>query len=387
MNKKLTLIGGIGLGAGLMYLFDPDRGKRRRARLRDKAAHGARVVSNAIDKTSRDLGNRVDGLIARVESLFTCKETSDTVLAARVRSKIGRVISHPKAIEVKAEQGRVRLSGPVWASEVERLLSCVASVPGVKEVINSLEAHASAEHISALQGGRERTGKRFALMKVNWSPTARLFAGAAGGLLAAYSARKRGVLGAVTGVAGVGLLSRAVTNMELARLVGIGGSRAISVQKAINIAAPVEEVFEFWKHHENFPSFMSNVRELKETGEGRYHWTVSGPAGISIEWDGRITRLIPNEMIEWESLPGSAVEQKGIVRFKPVAECETSVDIKMTYNPPAGAVGHLVALLFGSDPKSEMDEDLMRMKSLIETGRVPHDAARKQAKVGEASAG
>jgi uncharacterized membrane protein len=370
-----------------MYLFDPEKGRRRRARIRDKAAHGRRVVGEAIDKTSRDLGNRADGLIARVESLFACKEISDEVLVARVRSKIGRVVSHPKAIEVKAEQGQVRLSGPVWASEVERLLSCAASVPGVKGIINSLEAHASNESVSALQGGRERTGKKFALMKVNWSPTARLFAGAAGGLLAAYGARKRGVLGAVSGVAGAGLLSRAATNMELGRLVGIGGSGAISIQKSINIAAPVEEVFEFWKQHENFPFFMSNVRELKKTGEGRYHWTVSGPAGISIEWDGRMTRLVPNELIEWESLPGSAVEQKGIVRFKSLAESETSVDIKMTYNPPAGAVGHLVALLFGSDPKSEMDEDLMRMKSLIETGRVPHDAARKQAKAGEASAG
>jgi len=35
-----------------------------------------------------------------------------------------------------------------------------------------------------------------------------------------------------------------------------------------------------------------------------------------------------------------------------------------------------VAALFGADPKSEMDSDLLRMKTIIETGRVPHDAAR-----------
>ena len=44
--------------------------------------------------------------------------------------------------------------------------------------------------------------------------------------------------------------------------------------------------------------------------------------------------------------------------------------------PPAGAFGHAVAALFGADPKSEMDVDLLRMKAMIETGRAPHDAAQ-----------
>ena len=40
------------------------------------------------------------------------------------------------------------------------------------------------------------------------------------------------------------------------------------------------------------------------------------------------------------------------------------------------AFGHAVAALFGADPKREMDEDLLRMKTIIETGRSAHDAAR-----------
>jgi len=49
----------------------------------------------------------------------------------------------------------------------------------------------------------------------------------------------------------------------------------------------------------------------------------------------------------------------------------------MSYNPVAGGLGHAVAALFGADPKGEMDADLVRMKSMIETGVPPHDAARK----------
>jgi hypothetical protein len=43
--------------------------------------------------------------------------------------------------------------------------------------------------------------------------------------------------------------------------------------------------------------------------------------------------------------------------------------IRMTYKPPAGALGHAVASLLGSDPKRAMDEDLLRFKSLLEEGK------------------
>lgn len=123
--------------------------------------------------------------------------------------------------------------------------------------------------------------------------------------------------------------------------------------------------------------FMSNVREERKIGEGRYHWVVAGPAGVSVEWDAEIMKLIPDQLIAFKSLEGSAIEQAGLVHLNATSEGDTCVDIKLSYNPPAGAIGHLIAMLFGADPKKEMDEDLMRMKSFIETGQAPHDAASK----------
>ena len=38
----------------------------------------------------------------------------------------------------------------------------------------------------------------------------------------------------------------------------------------------------------------------------------------------------------------------------------------MTYNPPGGVAGHAIAALFGADPKSAMDDDLLKLKSLLE---------------------
>jgi uncharacterized membrane protein len=83
-----------------------------------------------------------------------------------------------------------------------------------------------------------------------------------------------------------------------------------------------------------------------------------------------------NALIEWRSTPDSEVKHAGEVRFAPTDDGATRINICMCYQPPAGALGHAVAAIFGADPKSEMDADLMRMKSMIETGRAPHDAAQ-----------
>jgi uncharacterized membrane protein len=379
MNKAMTMIGGFGLGAGLMYMFDPDRGKRRRAQVRDKARHLTNKTDDAIGKTSRDIANRVSGLLAEAESLFTSGQASDEVLAARVRSKLGRVVSHPSSIEVKVTDGQVILSGPILAREVDDLLASASAIKGVAGVENRLQVHEQPGSVSGLQDGTMNLGEQCALMHTNWSPTTRLLVGAASGALVVYGAKRRGLVGAAIGPVGLAMLSRALTNLEIKRIVGMGaGPRTIDIEKTINIAAPVEQVFDFWSHHEGFPQFMSNVREVRKTAEATYHWVVAAPAGVSVEWDAEITKLVPNKLIAFRSLPGSAIEQTGLVHFIPTSDGDTCVDIKMSYNPPAGAIGHLVAMLFGADPKKEMDEDLMRMKSFIETGQVPHDAAQKK---------
>jgi hypothetical protein len=154
-----------------------------------------------------------------------------------VRSKIGRIVSLPASIQVTAQNGNVTLSGPVLASEVSHLLSCVKWVPGVKDVNNNLEVHEQAENHPALQGGRERPGNRFEFFQENWSPTARLLAGAAGASLAVYGGVRRNALGAGLGTAGLLLLTRGITNTGISQLASqatkqlhLGGSSASNAQ-------------------------------------------------------------------------------------------------------------------------------------------------------------
>jgi hypothetical protein len=222
-NNTLSLIGGVGLGVGLMYILDPNRGARRRSFLINQVTHGMNILSDALCVTSRDLSNRARGLVAETKNIFTSEEdVSDEKLEARVRSKIGRVVSHPTAIEVISENGQVRLYGPILAEEVDDLLSAVASVKGVVSVEDQLEIFEQAENIPDLQGGIRRIGDRFELFQVNWSPSARLIVGIMGGTLGVYGANRKDMLGTALSVLGFGLLTRAVTNMETKRLIGLG---------------------------------------------------------------------------------------------------------------------------------------------------------------------
>jgi len=130
MNKALTFGAELGIGTGMMYLLDPDRGKRRRALLRDKCVSATRKTGEGIETTARDLSNRARGIATSIQSRFTLDEIDDGGLIDRVRSKLGRIVSHPGAIEVAAEDGHVTLSGPVLESEVDNLLRCVKQIQG-----------------------------------------------------------------------------------------------------------------------------------------------------------------------------------------------------------------------------------------------------------------
>jgi uncharacterized membrane protein len=383
-SKSFNVISTLGLGALLMYVLDPQIGRRRRAQAKNKLIRYGRKTAEAIDITARDLKNRALGLAAETRSLVSQKPASDHALAQHVRASFAPLVSHPSSIEVTAENGQITLSGPILASEVDHLVRHVSSIRGVTAIENRLETHQEPGNIPGLQGepAVRHSGQVPDVMQANWSPTTRFIAGTFGGTLALYGARQLNLFGTAVATVGTAILTRALTNMDFKRLTGIGAGRhALTIHKIINVAAPVEEVFAFWSDYQNFPRFMSNVRDVKLTGEKRSHWIVAGPAGAPVEWNAVITNYVPNRSLGWKTEPASPIQHAGIVRFEVNADGSTRIDIKMSYNPVAGGLGHAVAAIFGADPKTEMDQDLARMKTMIETGRPPHDAARRDESV------
>jgi uncharacterized membrane protein len=204
-----------------------------------------------------------------------------------------------------------------------------------------------------------------------WSPAQRALAGAFGAACATYGYFRGGVKGVALCALGGALVARATANEELSDVLR---SHGILVEKTIVVNAPVEQVFAYWRDLQNLPQWMSHVREVRALGEDRFHWVVDGPGGMPVEWDAELLHYVDNREMTWHSVGDSQVEHVGRVRFEDAGEGATRIHVQMRYTPPGGVVGHAVAKAFGSDPKSEMDDDLARMKVAIETGSAPHDA-------------
>jgi hypothetical protein len=170
---------GVGVGAGLTFLFDPDGGARRRALIRDKVVRTGHKTRDALGATRRDLGNRFSGAMAEARGMFGKDMADDRVLGARVRSELGRVASHPRAIDVDAVNGVIVLSGNALASEVPSIISAALGVRGVCRVHDNLTAHESAEDMAELLGDSRRPGHWTTWLRSGWSPTAIVVAGTA----------------------------------------------------------------------------------------------------------------------------------------------------------------------------------------------------------------
>ncbi len=194
----------IGAGAALMYFFDPDRGNRRRAQVRDKAQSLAKDSNLWVRKAGRDLGNRARGFAAETRSRFWRQAPSDEVLTERVRSKLGRYTSHPAAIDVSVKDGIVTLRGDMLQSEVRDVVSCVYSMRDVADVHNQLTTHADSAGVPALRGDGSRQTHA---MRPRRSPAARLILGATAGALAVYGVTSHRRLGRTLGALGLGLLT------------------------------------------------------------------------------------------------------------------------------------------------------------------------------------
>lgn len=362
MSKLTNFPGGLLLGVGLMYLLDPVRGKRRRRRIEEAVRHAERVERRLLTKAASDAQNRMHGFVERVRH-GTTADAPDEVIEQRVRARIGHVSMHPGAIDLSVVARRLVLRGPVLRDEADDIVRVARFTPGIREVVDRLERHESPLGVPGLQGGRRRN------VRGSWNPTLQAGATGAGALLFLYGMLlRRGIIGTAIGAAGGALAIRGALNRPLDEL--FGKTSGVTIQKSIVVNQPIHVVFDLWSRLDNFPLFMEHVQEVDvQVGGARSRWVVHGPAGAKIEFEAETIEMSPDRVIAWRTIENQPIEHTGRVIFEPIDENSTRVFVNMTYRPPAGLVGHAVASILGWDPKSRMDDDLIRMKALLEQGR------------------
>jgi len=154
----------------------------------------------------------------------------------------------------------------------------------------------------------------------------------------------------------------------------------VLIGRSVTINRPREKLYAFWRDFTNLPLFMRNVHSVSIKDQSHSHWVIEAPAGKTVEWDSKITADEPGRLIAWESLDGASVRNSGRVDFLDSPDGRgTVVRVTLTYDPPAGTVGKLIAKLFQKEPKVQARQDLRRFKQLMETGEIataqPPDAA------------
>lgn len=149
-------------------------------------------------------------------------------------------------------------------------------------------------------------------------------------------------------------------------------SRSVRIEHVTTINKPVHEVYQFWRRFENLPKFMRHLESVEVLDERRSRWRAKASAGMKVEWEAELLEDRPDEWIAWRSIPGSQIDNSGSIRFSPAPGARgTEVRVQLQYNPPAGALGRRIAWLFGAEPDQQVNEDLRRLKQLMETGEIP----------------
>lgn len=132
---------------------------------------------------------------------------------------------------------------------------------------------------------------------------------------------------------------------------------------AVTVHAPVHQVYTLFTHFNDFPKFMSFVKEVTYLDDQRSHW-VAQIAGQH-EWDAINEDWMPDRQVGWRSING--LENTGKVKFMASGPEQTMVDVYLNYTPPAGKLGALIdSMGVDSSFDDRLQQDLNHFAHMVE---------------------
>ncbi|MBD3837005.1 SRPBCC family protein [Brevundimonas sp.] len=151
----------------------------------------------------------------------------------------------------------------------------------------------------------------------------------------------------------------------------VEGEYAASSVRAALINRPREALYAYWRDLTNMPTFSETVKSVELLAAGRSRWIVAGPGDKDVELISEITEDRPGERIAWTSNEGSDIDHEGWVEFRDNAFGRgTEVRVFISYDPPGGVVGKVVAKVMQREPRIQARRELRRFKQLMETGEI-----------------
>jgi hypothetical protein len=154
LERDMTLLSGMAIGAMAMYMLDPQRGAARRSYARDKLVRAGHELALHANRRARDLANRAWGQVAEWSAALkdNMQQIPDETLRQRVRAQLGHVVSHPGSLEIDIRDGIAHISGPVLRGERSKIEGRLAKTRGVKECRIEVTEHEPGSDIPGLQG-------------------------------------------------------------------------------------------------------------------------------------------------------------------------------------------------------------------------------------------
>jgi uncharacterized membrane protein len=132
---------------------------------------------------------------------------------------------------------------------------------------------------------------------------------------------------------------------------------------SVTVNAAVHQVYELYTHFNDYPKFMTFVREVTYLDAERSHWVVDVVGRH--EWDARNENWIPDRQIGWRSIDG--LTNSGRVTFQALAPDRTGLTVAIAYEPPAGLLGSIgEALGVGGTFERRLQHDLDHFAKMVE---------------------
>jgi len=338
-----------------------------RARVKERLESSTRRTRDLVKKAGRDVAHRTVGIAHDMRSSWQSDTPSDEKLKARVRSKLGRIATHPQAIAVGVCDGVVSLSGVALRAEISGIEREVRAIRGVTEVENQLEPQDVSDPSNP--GASLRPPRTRELRQEHWTPALRVGAAVLGTAAMISGLRQWSTLrGLALTTAGAMALGRAAIDKPVNRVLGLRATRrSLSIQKTVTVRAPIERVFASFTDPTTVEQIIDGVERIEQIGEHRWRWHVRGPLGTPLHWIVETQRWQPNESLEWRTVDESLLRHEGTLRFERGPDnAITRVELRATYNPWIGYLGNAVAAVLGKNPRRMCIEGLSRMKAHVE---------------------